>query len=124
MQWQPGVVLAGAAITGYQRFISPYKGFRCAYGALHGGPGCSEAVRRLIEAYGLLASWPKVRERFAQCRQAALTLRLHAARAHAMAQERKDKKSDEGCVKEFITESAGECVSNVACEMIPCDCSL
>ncbi|MDB5806251.1 MAG: hypothetical protein JWN73_3573 [Betaproteobacteria bacterium] len=51
--WKPaaitqpfGVALASAAIGGYQRFLSPYKGYRCAYGVVHGTHGCSEAVNQ------------------------------------------------------------------------------
>jgi len=71
----PGVTLASAAISGYQRYLSPYKGFRCAHRALHGELTCSEAVKRLIQAHGVVAAWPHVRERFAQCRAASLELR-------------------------------------------------
>ena len=71
----PGVTLASAAISGYQRYLSPYKGFCCAHRALHGELTCSEAVKRLIQAHGVVAAWPHVRERFAQCRAAALELR-------------------------------------------------
>ena len=35
------------SISAYQRFISPHKGWCCAYAALHGGPSCSAYGRRL-----------------------------------------------------------------------------
>ncbi len=40
----PGIIdsLAIAAITGYQRYLSPYKGFRCAHRVLHQGESCSQ----------------------------------------------------------------------------------
>ena len=34
-----------AAIAGYQRHLSPRKGYRCAYGEVHGDQTCSAAVR-------------------------------------------------------------------------------
>lgn len=45
--------LALAAIAIYQRFISPYKGFRCAYAALTGCRSCSQLGARAIRRYGL-----------------------------------------------------------------------
>ncbi|WP_071608874.1 membrane protein insertion efficiency factor YidD [Entomohabitans teleogrylli] len=58
-------------INGYQRYLSPHKGFRCAFGALHHSSGCSEAVKQIIQRQGLTGGWPDIRQRFADCRQAA-----------------------------------------------------
>ncbi|WP_051560149.1 membrane protein insertion efficiency factor YidD [Marinobacterium jannaschii] len=61
-----------AALIGiYQRFISPYKGFRCAHAALHGGTSCSIEVQQLILRHGLRVAWPHIRQRFAACDRAA-----------------------------------------------------
>ncbi|WP_019010742.1 membrane protein insertion efficiency factor YidD [Deinococcus aquatilis] len=54
----------------YQRWLSPYKGFRCAHAALYGGESCSAAVARLIGEQGLMGSAPAVRARFQACRGA------------------------------------------------------
>jgi putative component of membrane protein insertase Oxa1/YidC/SpoIIIJ protein YidD len=59
-----------AAITAYQRLVSPYKGFCCADRTLNGGLSCSQAIKRLVLRHGLLASWPYVRARFDSCRAA------------------------------------------------------
>jgi putative component of membrane protein insertase Oxa1/YidC/SpoIIIJ protein YidD len=62
---------AAGLIVGYQRYVSPWKGYRCAYRAAHGGPSCSEFARRLVLRGGI---WRMVRmmpARFAQCHQAA-----------------------------------------------------
>jgi len=32
-------------ISLYQRYVSPYKGFRCAHRVLHGGDSCSEYIQ-------------------------------------------------------------------------------
>lgn len=72
-----GFVVRG--IHGYQKHISPRKGFRCAHRVYHGGVSCSEYIRRAIVAHGLRGTCPLARERFAQCRQAAQKMR--AARA-------------------------------------------
>ena len=49
----PGARLAIAAISGYQRFVSPYKGYRCAHRLHHGGESCSQYVKRELQQQGL-----------------------------------------------------------------------
>lgn len=61
-------------IAGYQRWISPVKGYRCAHAVLHGGPGCSGFAQQAIRAHGLWRGLALLRERFRHCRQAMLTL--------------------------------------------------
>lgn len=64
--------LALAAIGGYQRFLSPHKGWRCAYGALHGRGSCSDFGRRAIVDYGVVGGVRLLFRRFRGCRTAAL----------------------------------------------------
>jgi putative component of membrane protein insertase Oxa1/YidC/SpoIIIJ protein YidD len=45
--------LALAAIRGYQRFLSPLKGFSCAFRAATGADSCSAYGYRVIERFGL-----------------------------------------------------------------------
>ncbi len=72
--------MALGAIWGYQRWLSPRKGYRCAYGALHGGTGCSGFAKAVIQREGLWRAVPLVRARFADCAAAAVTLQSRAAR--------------------------------------------
>ncbi|MEI6442247.1 MAG: membrane protein insertion efficiency factor YidD [Nostocales cyanobacterium ELA583] len=58
------------AITGYQRYISPHKGFKCAYHVLHGGESCSQYVKREIAEHGLKIAFFKTTQRFQACKQA------------------------------------------------------
>ena len=67
--------IAILAICGYQRFISPYKGYRCAYGALYGGPSCSEFGKRSMREYGVIGGLILLRQRFEACHQAAVAIR-------------------------------------------------
>ena len=46
-------VLALAAIRGYQRWISPHKGFCCALRAITGADSCSAYGYHVIERFGL-----------------------------------------------------------------------
>ncbi|AFZ67690.1 membrane protein insertion efficiency factor YidD [Deinococcus peraridilitoris] len=64
-----------AGIDGYRRYLSPYKGFRCAHAAFFGGPSCSQAVRDIIEQRGLQDGWSEIQTRFAACRSAYAHLR-------------------------------------------------
>jgi hypothetical protein len=44
---------ASKAVRGYQRYISPYKGFRCAHYQLHRETSCSGHFRDLLSQHGL-----------------------------------------------------------------------
>ena len=70
-----------AAITYYQGHLSPQKGFRCPYGVLHGGSGCSGYAAQVIREYGWRLALPLVRNRFRACRRASITMRLRRAGA-------------------------------------------
>jgi putative component of membrane protein insertase Oxa1/YidC/SpoIIIJ protein YidD len=69
---KPGIIdsLAIAAITGYQRYLSPYKGFRCAHRVLYQGESCSQYVKRAVGEKGLLAARQSSRLRFIECNEA------------------------------------------------------
>jgi putative component of membrane protein insertase Oxa1/YidC/SpoIIIJ protein YidD len=62
--------LAITAISGYQRYLSPYKGFRCAHRVLHRGESCSQYVKRMVREEGLGVALQKSRVRFAECKEA------------------------------------------------------
>ncbi|HHU38454.1 MAG TPA: membrane protein insertion efficiency factor YidD [Propionibacterium sp.] len=68
--------LADAAIGGYQRHLSPRKGYQCAHGALHGGDTCSAAVRRIVRERGVLGGLRPTVAQFVACYQAAALLKL------------------------------------------------
>lgn len=79
------VALLNSMILFYQRFISPHKGFRCAYSVLEGGYSCSEYVRRVLLVQGPLAALNAYRRRSKMCKIA-----LNRAQA---AKDRDDDKS-------------------------------
>ena len=99
-----GAAIMVGAIRGYQRWISPYKGYVCAHRQWHGGPSCSEFARRHILENGVWRAIPGIRTRFGECGEAARRLwqwrreaRLAAAGRHAevlaMARGRSAKRS-------------------------------
>ena len=62
--------LALFAIRLYQRYVSPRKGFSCAYRLVYGGCGCSGVGYRLIRRYGVFSGCRLLRLRLAHCRYA------------------------------------------------------
>lgn len=61
---------AAVAIAGYQKHLSPRKGFSCAHRLLHGGESCSQYTKRAILEQGLLVSIPAIQQRFQACKAA------------------------------------------------------
>ncbi|WP_194207514.1 membrane protein insertion efficiency factor YidD [Superficieibacter sp. 1612_C1] len=121
-------------IAFYQRVISPRKGYRCAYGVLHNTHGCSGAVKHIIQQKGIIAGWSDIRQRFADCHEAAQTLRARRLSDDEDESERKNKRREraEWCCD--IGTTPGDCVPSecpdVSCPEIPfpdvscpCDCS-
>lgn len=115
-----------SAITFYQRFISPYKGFRCAHATLHKGDSCSQAVKKIIAKHGLWQSRPLIKERFAQCRLAAQQLHLGKVLSTSDDEEeerrrkRKEQAKDCGC---DLADMGCDVVQNsVSCDRKPKDC--
>ncbi len=64
-------LLDASALTGitlYQRWLSPFKGFRCAYAAFYGAESCSVAIAQIIREQGVGS--PAIAAQFTACRQA------------------------------------------------------
>jgi putative component of membrane protein insertase Oxa1/YidC/SpoIIIJ protein YidD len=66
----------------YQRFLSPYKGYQCAYRVCYGGSSYSEYGRQVISDRGLVAGTVLLWHRFADCGQAAARIATTPTRAH------------------------------------------
>lgn len=85
-KWNPAVL----AISGYQQYISPHKGFCCAHRVATGDLSCSEYVKRQIQSKGLFRSLKAMFFRFAECKKSAIYL-------NGRKQEEK-KKADAACL--------------------------
>jgi putative component of membrane protein insertase Oxa1/YidC/SpoIIIJ protein YidD len=59
--------LAVAAITAYQRYLSPLKGFSCAFRVHTGRDGCSGYGKRVIARYGVGVGLVLLKRRMAAC---------------------------------------------------------
>jgi putative component of membrane protein insertase Oxa1/YidC/SpoIIIJ protein YidD len=102
-------LLATAAIGGYQRFISPYKGFCCAYRFHTGRRSCSAYARVIVERLGALALRDAMPRQFERCRAA------FAALQKSDSGKRENKRWWEHC-------DCNPC-DLLSCGDLPCDCS-
>lgn len=63
------------AISAYQRYVSPRKGFCCAYREWTGAKSCSVLGQRVIRRFGLVTGMVLLRRRFEKCAAAAIRMR-------------------------------------------------
>ena len=68
------------AIRAYQRFVSPYKGFCCAYRVHTGRCSCSEFGRRAVKRKGVFTGLMLIDARLQRCGDVHRSRRLHAQR--------------------------------------------
>ncbi|WP_459778814.1 membrane protein insertion efficiency factor YidD [Photobacterium sp. R1] len=62
------------SIRGYQKWISPHKGFRCAHTAYYGGKSCSAAIVEFIETLPCRKLPVAIKQRFQECQRASKKL--------------------------------------------------
>ncbi|KDM92841.1 membrane protein insertion efficiency factor YidD [Photobacterium galatheae] len=67
-------VIAIRSIRWYQKYVSPYKGYRCAHAAFHGGQSCSQATIEILQTATLTECPAAVLERFSACWAASIQL--------------------------------------------------
>ena len=72
--------LAVTAISGYQKFISPHKGFACAHRVLYGCDSCSQYFKRMIAEEGIIQAIANAKGRFQECREASEILKSRRAK--------------------------------------------
>lgn len=88
--YHPAVI----AIAGYQRFLSPYKGFCCAYRSLTGRDSCSEFVKLSILELGFWRAISQTLRRFRDCKRAAVYL----SERDANDERKRVSKTEKACV--------------------------
>lgn len=59
--------LAIVLIILYQKYISPYKGYKCAYKTLHEDKSCSDYGKYVIGRFGILIGIRLLIRRFKEC---------------------------------------------------------
>ena len=104
------------AIGIYQRYLSPHKGYCCAYRVVTGGASCSVLGYRAIRRFGVWDGLALLRERFALC---ALACRRWRARLRA---PRQRGFIDGACDPTMCIPDPGD-LAGAACDpsSLPCD---
>jgi len=104
-------------IRGYQRHLSPRKGYRCAYGVLHGSGTCSSVGLEIMRSQGVLAFLRLMPLQFDTCRTAVATLKLQSE------QDKHRKKKDEDGMdcSDFDAPQCAQCMEIADCEFASCD---
>jgi putative component of membrane protein insertase Oxa1/YidC/SpoIIIJ protein YidD len=103
-----------AAIVLYQRYVSPLKGFSCAYRAHSGGPSCSALGYRAIRRYGVWKGLGTLKARLHRC---GVAHRRYTPAAGA----RHQRGFCDGCDLPCDVDCAGGVLDAMSCT--PCDCS-
>lgn len=110
------------SISGYQKYISPRKGFSCAHRLLYGGESCSQYVKRIVSQQGLTLALKASRKRFQACREANQILRArynrytYASQNHEEEQERnKQKRNNAHYSNDCSNCASGDCDAIAAC---------
>jgi putative component of membrane protein insertase Oxa1/YidC/SpoIIIJ protein YidD len=116
--------LAILLIVFYQKFISPYKGFRCAYAVLYGGDSCSEAVRKIVQSQGPVGGRQDIRVRFQACKEANEILIGKGQRRRRQNDCEKCPDCDCDCTDACRSKQSDFC-EGIGCDLPdwPCDCS-
>lgn len=81
---------AVAAISVYQRFLSPYKGYCCAHRAHRRGASCSGFAKSAFRDSGFLDAFNAVRARLRECAELAAAGQASAASASTMGRHAPD----------------------------------
>ncbi len=78
-----GGKMAALGIGWYQRFLSPWKGYRCAYARVYSADSCSEYGRRAVREAGLARGFLMIAQRLQDCQQAGERAPAHGLLAAA-----------------------------------------
>ncbi|MDE1460689.1 membrane protein insertion efficiency factor YidD [Spartinivicinus poritis] len=109
-------------IRGYQRWISPYKGFRCAYAVCHKSRSCSAEAIYLLEQYGVVEGGKRLSQRFQDCRCAYEQLKIANSEPNnrRRRRRRRDKDDNKWCDSCDLLDIV-DCKPELPCNSSSCD---
>lgn len=84
------------AIRIYQRYLSPYKGFACAYRVLHQEQSCSHYFYSCITEQSFACACRAFQQRLVDCRQANIVLR---SSSRDRSKQRRRRKRENSCLE-------------------------
>lgn len=70
-------------IEGYQRYLSPIKGFKCAAGHVYGDTTCSGAIKAIVKSQGIVQGLPAIQNQLKRCQAAARQLAANPGQPQA-----------------------------------------
>ncbi|XWK86521.1 MAG: membrane protein insertion efficiency factor YidD [Phormidium sp.] len=111
--------IACTSISGYQKYLSPHKGFSCAHRILYGGESCSAYIKRIVAQKGLKAAFQASRRRFRDCKKANQILRAMVSNSQTGEQDYPKKPQGEEGKPQNQQNICGEML-NTACITFPC----
>jgi putative component of membrane protein insertase Oxa1/YidC/SpoIIIJ protein YidD len=109
---------AVAAIGAYRRYLSPRKGFCCAYRTVTGRRSCSAYALAIVQRVGAVALLQALPRQFARCKAAYAQW---LSRSDTGAQRQQPGKDE----RRRWWENCDCCSCDLPCDCaLPCDCSL
>jgi putative component of membrane protein insertase Oxa1/YidC/SpoIIIJ protein YidD len=114
-------------ITLYQKYISPYKGFRCAYACYHESLSCSARVKNIIAEHGLFAGWPLIKQQFKDCHLAYQTLETEREKREREKRQRRRQGKQRECLSKKNQDRCdclsnfGDCIPDLPCDANSCN---
>ena len=100
----------------YQKYISPYKGYKCAYGVYHQNGTCSTIIKSHIQKYGVIKAYPMVMGQFDACKIAYLYIQEESNNK----ENEKDENSSQGNSCYGCIPGVGDCGVIDACDVGSC----
>ncbi len=114
--------LALLLIKAYQRFVSPHKGFCCAYRVHTGHGSCSALGYRTIRRFGVVAGIRLLRQRFLLCAVAHRRYGVQGrVQQHRLQGGFCDIPCDASCDPSVLDCSGAADLPN-CCDCVPGDC--
>jgi putative component of membrane protein insertase Oxa1/YidC/SpoIIIJ protein YidD len=77
--------IAISLIGGYQRHLSPRKGYSCAHRVVHGGNSCSEYIKNALADKSLFETTLLAKQRFKECNLAYISSKSQNAHSNGSA---------------------------------------
>ncbi|MEM9543814.1 MAG: membrane protein insertion efficiency factor YidD [Cyanobacteria bacterium P01_E01_bin.42] len=104
-------------IRGYQKLLSPYKGFSCAHRLLHGSESCSQYVKKTLLEQDLRTAIALSRQRFRDCKRAKIVLH-----SQTIEEKEKPKKRKKEVEQYYPDNSTNGCFDLADCGCGCLDC--
>jgi putative component of membrane protein insertase Oxa1/YidC/SpoIIIJ protein YidD len=123
-----------AAITGYQKYLSPHKGFACAHRILYQGESCSQYIKQIAAEEGLKVAFKKSRSRFQECKQANQILRerklqkcrlnfyTNLSSNYPYPNPEEENQPGKGKKRAWINRKSSQCGECFDVVEVPCEC--